>query len=326
MDRQTDITQEQALVKLAFVILNYNTYEETIACIHSINDKIDTQDYKIIVVDNASTDNSLERLKEAFSCPSGANVPTEKIELLYNKENLGFARGNNVGIRYVNEKYRPEFVVVLNSDTELIQRDLYSKLHREFENSGFALLGPMILTADGRYTNSPLPIPTKEWVLRELRILKRNRMLLYFGLLGFANCIHQIKTLISHKFRLTKELKADFSNYHRKKQVPLAGAFLVFSHEAFNHINGFNELTFLYREEELLYLELLRHGLTIVYTPEICIYHQQGQATKKVKRKTKDRVLFGLKCIIDSDKILLDALESVFLERPAPHNLDLQSN
>ena len=123
MDRQIEIMQGQAPVKLAFVILNYNTYEETTACIHSINDKIDTQDYRIIVVDNASTDNSLERLKETFSCQSGAEVPVEKIELLCNKENLGFARGNNTGIRYArSSRFFKELYVI--ADHQKVTTDL----------------------------------------------------------------------------------------------------------------------------------------------------------------------------------------------------------
>ncbi|MBQ7445133.1 MAG: glycosyltransferase [Clostridia bacterium] len=320
MDRQTDITQEQALVKLAFVILNYNTYEETIACIHSIHDKIDTEDYRIVVVDNASTDDSLENLREAFPSRSGSDVSSQKIELLCNKENLGFARGNNVGIRYVNEKYRPEFVVVLNSDTELIQRDLYSKLSQEYAKSGFALLGPMILTADGRYTDSPKKQPIKEELLRELKACERHRFLLNCGLYNvylsvrklIMFCLDGVKNFSRQKDTYVKQ---PLNSHQYQKQVVLQGAFLVFSKKAFESIAGFNESTFLYYEEQLLYLNLLRHSLTIVYDPEICIYHKQGRATDNSRGTSRRKDLFLTQCLIDSNKVLLRDLDKYYKGR-----------
>ena len=327
MDEQMDIMQGQAHIKLAFVILNYNTFEETMACIHSIRDKIDTEDYRIIVVDNASTDDSLENLKEALSCQSGADVPAKKIELLCNKENLGFARGNNVGIRYVNEKYRPEFVVVLNSDTELIQCDLYSKLKREFENSGFALLGPMILTADGRYTDSPKRKPIKEELLRELRACERHLFFLNRGLYNvYLNvrklimpCVNGLRSIF-HQPDIYMEQSLNSHQYQR--QVVLQGAFLVFSKKAFEYIVGFNESTFLYYEEQLLYLNLLRHNLTIVYSPEICIYHKQGRSTYNSNSKgtSLKKNLFLTQCLIDSNKILLKELDEYLKSKSSLKN------
>lgn len=101
--------------KLAFIILNYNTYEDTVLCIESIFrfSGIDPENIKIVIVDNASTDNSANELESKYS-------ENSDIVLLKNAENLGFARGNNVGIRFTLKEYDPEFLVVLNSDTELM--------------------------------------------------------------------------------------------------------------------------------------------------------------------------------------------------------------
>lgn len=91
--------------------------------------------------------------------------------LIRNTENLGFAKGNNVGIEYAKRNYKPQFIVVLNSDTELIQNDLVEKLDNEYRNSEFALLGPLILTADGRCDNSPHYPPTVEHIQKNLEHL-----------------------------------------------------------------------------------------------------------------------------------------------------------
>lgn len=290
-------------MEIAFVILNYNTYEETAACVESIEHKIDTDDYVIIVVDNASKDDSVERLKSM-------SEKKLNVELICNYENIGFARGNNVGIRYVNEKYNPKFVVVLNSDTELIQNDLNFKLNQEFLYSDFALLGPMILTANGRCDNSPHTPPTKERVLLDIKLFKKEFRIINAGLYRIYCGVRYLKDSINAKVlrrQLPQHRNGEFQKY--QKQVVVQGCFLVFSRKAFEYIDGFDESTFLYYEEPILYLHLINRGLTIVYDPEICIYHKDGCATNKIQRKAKDKLLFINKCYQYSANVLLDIIE-----------------
>jgi GT2 family glycosyltransferase len=289
-------------VEIAFVILNYNTYEETVECVNSIEDKIDTNDYRIVIVDNASKDESTEKLRRFVK-------DKNFIDLLCNKENLGFARGNNVGIRYVNNKYSPKFVVVLNSDTELIQMDLLDKLNKEFTKSDFALLGPLILTANGRCDNSPHTPPNKEQVLSEIKVFQKEFRIISCGLYRIYCGIRFLKESISTKL-LKKEIQQhrneEFHKY--QKQVVVQGCFLVFSNKAFDYIEGFDESTFLYYEEPILYLNLIYQGLTVVYNPEICIYHKDGCATNNVEQRTKDKLLFINQCYQKSANVLLDVL------------------
>lgn len=112
-------------MKIAFVILNYNTFQETKECILSIENKIDTQDYRIIIVDNQSKDDSADKLEKFIQ-------QREKAVLIRNPENLGFAKGNNAGIAYANKNFKPEYMVVLNSDTELMQDNLVETLDGRF--------------------------------------------------------------------------------------------------------------------------------------------------------------------------------------------------
>ena len=93
-------------------------------------------------VDNQSKDDSVDKIADFIQ-------ERDNTVLICNTENLGFARGNNVGIEYANKNYKPQYLVVLNSDTELMQDNLVEKLDKEYEKTGFALLGPLILTADG---------------------------------------------------------------------------------------------------------------------------------------------------------------------------------
>ena len=108
-------------MKIVFIILNYNTFQETKDCVLSIESKVDTQNYKIVIVDNLSTDDSADKIEKFIE-------QKNNMILIRNTENLGFAKGNNVGIEYAKRNYKPQFIVVLNSDTELIQNDLVEKL------------------------------------------------------------------------------------------------------------------------------------------------------------------------------------------------------
>lgn len=92
---------------VAIILVNYNCAKDTLECIKSLC-KIDYQNYKIIVVDNASTDDSYIRLEH--------NAYKYNYILLRAKKNNGFAAGNNLGIKYAF-KIHPKYVLLLNNDT-----------------------------------------------------------------------------------------------------------------------------------------------------------------------------------------------------------------
>lgn len=291
-------------MKVVFVILNYNTYQETVECVLSIENMIDTEDYKIIIVDNKSKDDSAKKISEFIE-------KRTNLILVQNTENLGFARGNNVGIQYANCMFKPEFIVVLNSDTEIMQDDLITTLEEEYKRSGFALLGPLILTADGHCDNSPHYPPTIEHVQRELdtfmkeeRIIRKGFYRLYCGA-QFLRRLFKLKVL---KRNTPVHRNMEFHQY--QTQVVLQGCFVVFSARAFEYIDGFDDRTFLYYEEPILYLNLMKHGLITVYDPEIVIYHKDRRATGTVTSKNRDKLLFVNKCYQDSARILLDILKN----------------
>lgn len=90
--------------KTAIILLNWNNFEDTIECVKSLKLAVDAGD-EIIVVDNGSTDASIKKLKEV-----------KGLTIIENGQNVGFAGGNNVGIRYCLEKDF-EFIFLLNNDT-----------------------------------------------------------------------------------------------------------------------------------------------------------------------------------------------------------------
>ena len=130
------------MTDIAFVILNYNLYKETLDCVNSIIDNIDTKSFHVFIVDNASEQEISEKLERACASDS-------RVTLIKNAKNLGFARGNNVGIEAARE-INAKFICCLNNDTLLKQKDFYHQLEISYSRGKPAVIGPRIILKDGR--------------------------------------------------------------------------------------------------------------------------------------------------------------------------------
>lgn len=122
------------MVKLTFVILNFNKPEETIACLRSLQKiKIEDWSLKILLIDNGSTDNSVKLIKQKFP----------KILIIENSKNLGFAAGANVGIRRAL-KEDSDYIFLLNNDTLINQRALVYLIKVIGEEQKIGIVSPTL--------------------------------------------------------------------------------------------------------------------------------------------------------------------------------------
>ena len=120
--------------ELAYIIvLTWNGKEDTLECLKSLQ-KISYPNYRILVVDNASTDGTVEAIKENF----------QKVELLINPRNLRFAGGNNEGIRH-SLKRGAQYIVLLNNDTVVDREFLSHMVNRAQSDISIGMVGPKIL-------------------------------------------------------------------------------------------------------------------------------------------------------------------------------------
>ena len=104
-------SKEGARLELAAVVLNYRTPEMVIACLESVVPQMDPACARVVVVDNASGDDSVEQIERAIADRGWSR----QVELVASPENRGFSAGNNLGIRSANA----ENYLLLNSDTVL---------------------------------------------------------------------------------------------------------------------------------------------------------------------------------------------------------------
>lgn len=107
--------------KVAVLILNWNGLEDTLACLDSLC-SIDYPGFEILLIDNASTDASLQIIPEKYP----------DIKLLSLPENLGFVGGNNTGMTYIKENSSAEYILLLNNDT-VVSPDFLTKLVQPME-------------------------------------------------------------------------------------------------------------------------------------------------------------------------------------------------
>jgi GT2 family glycosyltransferase len=118
--------------KVTIVISNWNGKKDTVECLESIR-KIGYPNYEVILIDNASTDGSSVFLRKKFP----------EIKLFDNKENLGFAGGNNVGIQYAMKK-GTDYVLLLDNDTKVDQNFLTELVEVSQNNPRIGIVGPKI--------------------------------------------------------------------------------------------------------------------------------------------------------------------------------------
>ena len=128
--------------KISVILVNYNGKEYNDKCIASILDSTISHQIQIVVVDNASTDDSLELLKENWGCH-------EQVKILSLDENYGFSKANNEGIRWSLEQ-GIEYFWLLNNDTEIQPDALEQMVHYQQKKKGIVV--PKILYSDRRDT------------------------------------------------------------------------------------------------------------------------------------------------------------------------------
>lgn len=263
----------------AFVVLQYCAMQETLNCIESIKRFCD-DNYIIVVVDNGSPNGAGERIKSI--CEND-----DKCVVIVNENNLGFAKGNNVGFRYA-KKLGAKYICMLNSDTCLLDHSFIEQIKYDYDKYKYYVLGPNIVLNQPEIRVNPLG----EHVLGKNEINKKIVSLAIQILL--ANLRLENMVAIIQKNRRGKHKIKEYDRYKYYENVKLHGCCLIFSPKYIEEYNGLNEGTFLYLEEDMLFLEMKRTGHIMLYSPNVKIYHAEDASTNFISAGRKKK-LFVLK-------------------------------
>jgi GT2 family glycosyltransferase len=175
----TQSSMSTAMPELSIVIVNYNTRELLRQCLDSIESSNPSASTEIIVVDNASQDGSAELVRSGF--PNAVLIASET--------NVGFARGNNLGIR----KARGRYILLLNSDTIVLPGSLDALVDYLKQKPFVHAVGPMLINEDGSIQRSWFDFPSLAKTFSHIigttrliyRVARRGRMGRWLARLGF---------------------------------------------------------------------------------------------------------------------------------------------
>lgn len=211
----------------AVILLNYNTPDYTAACIRSLQQYCNADLFDVIVLDNGSADGSLAALQSQFP------------ELIFidNKENLGFAEGNNRGLRYsIENSYT--YSLVINTDT-LVDEDILSKLTAHLDAA------PAVAAVQ----------PAIYWM--------HNRAELWNGP-GYFNSV------------IGKPVSVTRPTDQVKSVEWVTGCCMLIRNSALQKAGLFNKQFFLYYEDVELSFRLRENGFQLHYLPSCKMYHEAG--------------------------------------------------
>lgn len=133
-------------INLSIIIINFNTSDYLDQCIQSIVQSMPSEEFEIIVVDNASTDGHGEMVKGKYPA----------INWIQNEKNMGFVSANNQAIT----KARGKYLLFLNPDTEILDNGLETLLDYLKNNSHVGVVGPQLLNSDRSFQHSYFSFPS----------------------------------------------------------------------------------------------------------------------------------------------------------------------
>lgn len=259
-------------MNIYFVILHYVTIEDTLACVNSLMKLEKCGNINIVIVDNASPNGTGKILEEKYD-------KQDNISVILLDENVGFAKGNNAGYRFA-KKNGADYIILLNSDTEIRQTNFIDKIVEIYEKSHYDILGPDIIDLEGKQQN---PHRDKGFELKDVNRIIRNRtiILLYLKVIEKLGCQNKIKLLTKLENIHANSEQKDIARGIERENVVLQGAVYVFSPSFVqDNMEALYSKTFMYLEEEILYYLSMKKGYRIIYSPEIQVLHKWQGATK----------------------------------------------
>ena len=231
-------------MKLSIVILNYNVRYFLELCLKSVQAAIVNIDAEIIVVDNDSEDTSCQMVKDLFP----------DVLLIENKENLGFSKGNNIGVA----KAKGEYLCILNPDT-VVPEDAFKKLIEFASNKeNLGIVGCKLINGVGEF------LPESK---RNIPVVKAA----YKKFLGNSNGYYA-----NH-----------LDENNTGKVEILVGAFMFMKRALYLEVGGFDEDYFMYGEDIDLSYTVLNAGYHNYYLGNISTIHYKGESTLRDKKYAK---------------------------------------
>lgn len=244
-------------VQVGIVILNYKKYEETIDCVKSTL-KQKKVDVTIVIIDNGSKNASVKYLEEQFN-------EDDRVSIISLPENIGYAKGNNVGIKYLRER-GIEYICVANSDIIFTTTNILSQMIAA-NKSRVGIVLPIICNPNG--TLDQRVSYKKKYLL--MRILKA----IFIRQFCFPQKLKFIKSDAAFELSYRDELQTGIQRDH----YIVTGSIFLLTPDFFHYYTKLFPETFLYFEEWATILLLYKARLECSIAQTDVIIHKGGAST-----------------------------------------------
>ena len=242
---------------LSVIIVNYNTKKLIVNCLESIFKFTKDIRYEVTVVDNGSKDGSLQILKNKYP----------QVKLILNKENLGFTKANNQGIKIS----KGEYILLLNSDTYLIENSLKKLIDKAKSLSNLGAIGPQLLNTDKSIQQSAGFFPHLPQV---------------FFWMSFIDDLPGGQYLKPYHVDHDNFYSQKSSAYQADKQVDwVTAAAILVPGSVIKKVGALDEKIFMYGEEVEWCYRIKKAGYNIYFSPIAKIVHIGRGSSQKIPNK-----------------------------------------
>lgn len=246
-------------MKLSIIIVSWNVREDLLRCLRSIEENPLSGEFEVIVVDNASTDGTVEAIKKDFP----------KVTTIRNNRNRGFAAANNQGV----EKSHGRYLLFLNPDTIVHPNALDTLVNFMDDNKDVAACGPRLLNEHGATQPSARNFPTFRAAL-------------------YRHTVFRFLRIFRNEYK--KWLMKDFDHKTQKEVDQLMGAALMVKRLVIDQVGDMDETFFMYYEEVDLCYRIKQAGWRIVFIPEATVTHLAGQSAAQIPVRKRIMMLESL--------------------------------
>jgi GT2 family glycosyltransferase len=241
---------------VSVIIINYNTFRLTSTCIRSVYACTKGIPVEVILVDNASTECDPQDFKKEFP----------EIQLIVSERNLGFAGGNNLGL----QKARGEYLLLLNSDTELKEDSVSLVVERLRRLANVGFLGCRMEYPSGQI----------QYTARRFRSISWELLDLFRFIPACMPYSIRSRRMLGKYFRHDQEVECDWLN----------GAFLMFDRKLLDHFPGnkLDDRFFMYAEDQLWCEQAKELGLRNYFISNTTIVHVNS-GSSSIKKQLSNR-------------------------------------
>jgi N-acetylglucosaminyl-diphospho-decaprenol L-rhamnosyltransferase len=246
---------------LGIIIVNWNTVDYLRKCLQTVFASEGDFTYRVIVVDNASSDGSAEMVRASFP----------QAELIACDQNYGFPKGNNIALRQLGyhgagavSADAPRYALLLNPDTELPPTALYQMVQLMDARPDVGVAGPKLILPDGSLDKAcrrGFPTPAVS----------------FYHYSGLAKLFPQNETF--GRYNMT------FADVDDDLEVDsVVGAYMQIRKEAIDAVGLMDEVFFMYAEDIDWCYRIKQAGWKVWYHPAVTVYHVKRAASKQSKK------------------------------------------